>query len=345
MINNWKKISLNKDASLKDTMQALDASGLRITFIIDAGGRLIGTATDGDIRRGLLKGLSLESNVSLIMNKNPIFVLEDATKQSIHDILHCASVLAVPVVDNNKKVIGLETIDSIEGVSYHDTPVVLMAGGFGKRLHPLTENVPKPMLPLGTKPILEHIIESFKLQGFKNFYITTHYKTEIIQDYLKKNDLGVNIEYVIEDEPLGTAGSLFLLKDTLNSDFIVMNADLLIKINFQNLLSFHQKHQGIGTVCVKQHSYQVPFGVVSFDAAAKVNEIIEKPLYSHFVNAGIYCFDENILEFCAQKEYMDMPTFLQNIILANKNISAFPIHENWVDIGNMDDYQKVNKEF
>jgi dTDP-glucose pyrophosphorylase len=344
MINNWKEISLNKDSSIKNAMQALDASGLRITFVIDKYEKLIGTVTDGDIRRGLLKGLSLDDHVSHIMNTTPIFVLENATKQDIHDILHRSSILAIPVVNSDNKIIGLETIDSIEDVSYDDTPIILMAGGFGKRLHPLTENVPKPMLPLGNKPILEHIIESFKLQGFKNFYITTHYKTEVIQEYFKKNILGVNIEYVVEDEPLGTAGSLYLLKNTLNSNFIVMNADLLIKINFQNLLSFHKTHQEIATVCIKQHSYQVPFGVVSFDGEAKIDKIREKPVFSYFVNTGIYCFSKNIFEFFNKKEYMDMPTLLHGIIRGKKKISAFPIHENWVDIGSMDDYKRVQKE-
>jgi dTDP-glucose pyrophosphorylase len=343
MINNWKSISLAKDDNIKEAMQKLDDSGLRITFVIDANDCLIGTVTDGDIRRGLLSGLGFEAPVSRVMKSNPICVLGDATKETIHDILRKASVLAVPVVDDNKKIIGLETIDSVDDGSHTDAAVVLMAGGFGKRLYPLTDNLPKPMLPLGEKPILEHIIEDFKSQGFKNFYITTHYKAEVIREYFNKNHLGVNIEYIIEDKPLGTAGSLFFLKEKIHSDFFVMNADLLVKTNFKNLLSFHQKHSEIATMCVKQHSYQVPFGVVSLENMGVV-EIIEKPLYSHFISSGIYCFNKNIFEFCDQKKHIDMPTLLQNVIASHRKICAFPIHEYWVDVGCMDDYQKVNSD-
>ncbi len=341
MISDWKNIALYKSASLKDAMKALDDSGLRVIFVIDQSEHLLATVTDGDIRRGLLAGLNLDAPVSLVMKSNPICISSDATKESIQDILRNANVLALPVVDGVNKVIGLETIDTVEDKFCTDTTVVLMAGGFGKRLLPLTDHVPKPMLPLGNRPIIERIVEDFKLQGFKNFCITTHYKAEIIQKHFEKNPLNVNIEFFNEDEPLGTAGSLFLLKDRIHSDFFVMNADLLVKTNFKNLLAFHKKNNQVATMCVKQHSYQVPFGVVQIEDMGVLN-IIEKPLYSHFINSGIYCFNESIFKFCNEKKYMDMPTLLQNLITENKKICAFPIHEHWVDIGCMDDYQKVN---
>ena len=344
MISNWKNIALHDNASLKDAMKALDSSGLRVTFVIDSDEHLLATVTDGDIRRGLLNGLGIDAPVALVMKNNPISISCDATKDVIQEILRNASVLALPVVDEKNRVIGLETIDTVGDAFHTDTTVVLMAGGFGKRLLPLTDNLPKPMLPLGKKPIIEHIIEDFKLQGFKNFCITTHYKAEVIQGHFEKNPLNVNITFVNEDEPLGTAGSLFLLKDMLESDFFVMNADLLVKTNFKNLLVFHKKNNEIATLCVKQHSYQMPFGVVHVEDANVVN-IIEKPLYSHFINSGIYCFSKNIFEFCSKKMYMDMPTLLQNLITANKKICAFPIHEHWVDIGCMDDYQRVKENF
>lgn len=344
MINDWKQISLAQDATIKEAMQKLNDSGLRITLVVDANDCLIGTVTDGDIRRGLLSGLNLESAAALVMNCNPVCIASDATKEAIHDILHHASVLALPVVGDHKKIIGLETIDSVDDDHNTDATVVLMAGGFGKRLYPLTDSLPKPMLPLGKKPILEHIIEDFKLQGFKNFCITTHYKADLIKEHFNKNHLDVNIEYVTEDEPLGTAGSLFFLKEKIHSDFLVMNADLLVKTNFKNLLVFHRKNNEIATMCVKQHSYQVPFGVVSIENM-NVLSITEKPLYSHFINSGIYCFSKSIFEFCSQKKYMDMPNLLQNLIIANKKICAFPIHEYWVDVGCMDDLNNARKDY
>ncbi len=344
MINNWSHIILSPASTIKDAMQALNNSGLRITLIVDANNRLIGTITDGDIRRGLLGGLVFETPVSLAMNCNPVSVSMDAPKEAIHDLLRHASVLAVPVVDDDNHIVGLETIDSVDETVHTETPIVLMAGGFGKRLHPLTQDIPKPMLPIGDKPILEHIIEDFKNQGFNNFYITTHYKTKIIQDYFKKNPIDVNIEYVVEDEPLGTAGALHFLKEKIHSDFLVMNADLLVKTNFKNLLSFHQKHNEIATICVKQHTYQVPYGVVSIDNA-HVSHIIEKPSYSHFVNSGIYCLQKSILDFFNEKKYMDMTTLLKNVIVENKKVCAFPIHEYWIDIGSMDDFNNAQEDY
>jgi dTDP-glucose pyrophosphorylase len=341
MINNWNRITLNLNSIIKEVMEVLDATGMRIVLIADEKMHLLGTVTDGDIRRGLLRGIDICASVSNIMNKSPISVSPRLMKDEVHDIIRHTGVLAVPIVDDQKKIIGLETIDSLDNDLELDTMVVLMAGGYGKRLMPLTEKLPKPMLPLGDNPIIEYIVENLKIQGFRNFCITTHYKSEIIQQHFhQKKYSDINIDFIVEDEPLGTAGALFHLKNKIDDDFIVMNSDLLLKTNFRNLLSFHRNHGEVGTICTKKYNYEVPYGVVCLENMA-VSNIIEKPTYSYLINAGAYCFSNAVFNYFHEKKHMDMPTLLQTILNENKKICAFPIHEYWVDIGNIDDYQKA----
>ncbi len=345
MINNWQDITVKKTAILKEAMNILNTFASRIVLVSEENDRLIGTITDGDIRRGLLRGLTLTSNVAEVMNCSPLVATLDQTQDSIQNLLQQHSILAIPIVDETKKIIGLETINSINATKNMDVDVVLMAGGFGKRLQPLTEHTPKPMLPLGTKPILEHIIEDFVAQGFKNFYISTYYKSDIIKDYFKDGQtFGANIQYIEEDEPLGTAGVLYLLKDKIKSSFIVMNADLLVKVNFKNLIEFHENHHTLATMCVRLSSHQVPYGVVELEDLV-VKSISEKPNYSYFISAGIYCFNKQVFNYINKKEYLDMPTLFQTIINEQNNVHAFPIHEYWIDIGRVDHLNRAREDY
>lgn len=342
MINNWKQVFLNNKANLKDAMKILNDFASRIVIIVEeSNNNLVGTITDGDIRRGLLRGLTLEASVVEVMNTSPVTASFSMNSDTIHNILRQEGILAIPIVDNNKKVVGLETIDSLDINSNSDVSVVLMAGGFGKRLYPLTNNLPKPMLTVGIKPILENIIENFVSQGFRNFYISTFYKSEIIKNHFKDGrHLAANIQYINEEEPLGTAGALWFLKDKIKTPFIVMNGDLLVKINFKHLIDFHLNYNALATMCVRESTYQVPYGVVTMDDV-NILKIQEKPTYSYFINAGIYCLNNIVFDFFNKNQYINMPTLFQEIINAGKTVCAFPIHEYWVDIGSMDDYQKA----
>lgn len=340
MTSDWKKISLKSESSIRNAMQVLDETGLRIILVADSKDRLLGTVTDGDIRRGFLKGVSINSEVTCVMNKNPVCAHSSYSSEKIYSIMERTGMLCIPVLEDDKTIIGFETINRIDEAN-DETSVVLMAGGFGKRMMPLTKNLPKPMLPLNNKPIIHHIIDQLKICNFKNFFITTHYKSNMIIDYLHQiNNLDVNIQFVEEERPLGTAGSLSLLKGKINSDFIVINSDLLIKINFSNFLSFHKNHGEIATLGVRKHIYQVPYGVVSIDDTS-ATDIIEKPTYTHFISAGVYCFKKDIFSFIDFNKYLDMPDLLKQIICTNENISTFPIHEFWADIGSVQDYQDV----
>jgi len=341
MIHNWQDITVTENATLRDAMSILSRFSLRIVLVRDDHGHLIGTITDGDIRRGLLKSLTLNDAVAQIMNRSPLVAFPYQTIDIVHDILRQHSILAIPIIDNERKIIGLETIESTEATSGIDIDVVLMAGGIGKRLLPLTQLTPKPMLPLkGSKPMLESIIEEFVRQGFRRFYISTHYKPEVIRNYFKDGKgFGCTIHYTHEQEPLGTAGALSLLKEKLNNSFIVMNADLSVKINYRNLIEFHQHHNALATMCVRRMEYQVPYGVVELEDL-HIRGIQEKPHHAYLINAGIYCFDNEIMGYITHNRYLDMDILFQRIIQDRKKVNAFPIHEDWVDIGRLDDYKK-----
>jgi NDP-sugar pyrophosphorylase family protein len=219
-----------------------------------------------------------------------------------------------------------------------------MAGGFGTRLHPLTKNTPKPLLKVGVKPILETIIEQFINYGFHNFYISTHFKSEQIRDYFKNGELhNISIKYLHEDTPLGTAGSLGLLPNNLpDLPMIVMNGDLLTKVDFQHLLDFHGNHNCEATMCVREYDFQVPYGVVEIDNY-KIKKIKEKPVHKFFVNAGIYVLSRNLINKVDGKSYLDMTDFLEKE-LSSDGVCPFLIHEYWLDIGRIDEYEKANRE-
>jgi NDP-sugar pyrophosphorylase family protein len=253
--------------------------------------------------------------------------------------------LHAPIVDKDGVLCGLETLQHLIKKSKYDNPVFLMAGGFGTRLHPLTKDTPKPLLKVGSKPILEMIIEQFISYGFHNFYISTHFKSEQIRNYFKDGELhNISIKYVYEDAPLGTAGSLGLLPDNLSDlPIIVMNGDLLTKIDFKNLLDFHNDNNSKATMCVREYDFQVPYGVVEIENYS-IKAIKEKPVHKFFVNAGIYVLNKELINKVDGKSYLNMTDFLERE-LSDDGVNAFPIHEYWLDIGQIEEYEKANKDF
>ena len=257
-----------------------------------------------------------------------------------HTLIH------LPVLDAEGKVVRLETLQGLYKQPHFQNPVFLMAGGFGTRLRPLTDNCPKPLLEIGGKPILETILESFVSSGFKNFYIAVHYLADQIKDYFGDGQRwGVQISYVEEHEPLGTAGALGLLPSDLpDLPMIVMNGDILTQIDFPRLLDYHNEHQGIATLCVRQYEYQIPYGVVSIDAQ-RITGIVEKPIHSCFSNAGVYVLNQALVQTIAKQQQLDMPQFLNQQILAGESVSMFPVHEYWLDIGRESDFLRAQGEF
>jgi len=344
-MDDWRKVLLTPKDSLERTVKVLNEGGCRIALVADKFGMLLGTVTDGDIRRALINQLTMESPVSLIMNGNPITVDDKINNKEILSLMSDQSLLHMPIIDKDGILCGLETLQHLIESPICDNPIFLMAGGFGTRLHPLTKDTPKPLLKVGNKPILEMIIEQFINYGFHNFYISTHFKSEQIRDYFKDGKLhNVSVKYVHEDVPLGTAGSLGLLPDNLPSlPIIVMNGDLLTKVDFKNLLNFHCEHNSEATMCVREYDFQVPYGVVEIDNY-NIKEIKEKPVHRFFVNAGIYVLNRSLINKVDGKSCLDMTDFLEKE-LNNGGVNAFPIHEYWLDIGQMEEYEKANREF
>ena len=344
-VNEWKKSLLTSNETLTRAIEVLNESGLGIALVVNKNKHLEGTITDGDIRRALLRQIGMNDSLTDVMQVNPVTALTTHNRIEILELMKSNGLLQIPLLDSNGCVVGLETLQHLVEPQKHENPIFLMAGGFGTRLHPLTKDIPKPMLKVGSKPILEIIITQFKEAGFFNFYISTHYKAEMLRDYFGNgSDWNVNIDYIHEYEPLGTAGALGLLPDKMPKlPIIMMNGDLLTKVNFEQLLAFHEEEIGLATMCIREYDFQVPYGVIDITENC-ITKIIEKPVHKFFVNAGIYVLEPEIVRIVNGQGYLDMPMLLEKQIEAGKKIKSFPIHEYWLDIGRMDEYERANNE-
>ncbi|MBM7700751.1 nucleotidyltransferase family protein [Kurthia huakuii] len=330
--------------TLLDVMNLINNSEFKIAFVIDEEKRLVGTVTDGDIRRSLLREKSLQVSIDKVMNKNPIYGCVSQSSTDYQKKLKEYSINYLPVIDIERKIQCIVGLNKTEEIQYPNK-VVLMVGGLGSRLRPLTEHLPKSMLKIGNKPILQIIIENFKSYGFNNFVLCVNYKKEIIQSYFKNGaQFDVNIEYIEEDKRLGTAGALSLLQHDVKDPIFIMNGDLLTQVDFSKLLEYHLETGSIGTMCVREYEYQIPFGVIQTDEH-KLISIQEKPLKKEYVNAGIYMLSPKAIKYIPYHEFYDMPELFNKLISMDMNTSVFPIHEYWMDIGQLADYEQANKDY
>ena len=342
-IVNDIKLSIN--STIKDALQTINNGGLQIAIVVDENDALVGTVTDGDIRRGLLNGLDLNSSVSLVVHKSPSIASVGDTKESILKIALAKKLHKIPLVDELGKLVGIEDIEDIIKPVGKTNRVILMVGGLGTRLRPLTQDTPKPMLKVGNKPILQTIVEKFVEYGFVNITMCVNFNAGIIRDYFGDGkEFGVNIDYVLEQKRMGTAGALSLLKERPSEPFFVMNGDLLTNVNFEHIFNYHMLHKATATMCVREYDYEVPYGVVKMNDN-KITAIAEKPVQKFFVSAGIYMLSPEILDLIPQDEFYDMPTLFEKAIAQDKNVISFPIHEYWIDIGRLEEYQKANEEY
>ena len=332
-------------STIRSTVQIIDASAMQIALVISDAGKFIGTVTDGDIRRALLAGISLEEPVEKIMNKKPAYCSPNEDREVVFAKMKAKGFHHMPLVDKNGTLVGIETIDDLINPKVRENVVVLMAGGLGARLRPLTQDCPKPMLNIGGRPILETILLNFLEHGFKKFYISLNYKSEIITEYFGDGSRwGASISYIFEDQKLGTAGALSLLPEIPTKSLIVMNGDLLTKVNFGHLLTSHEKYEAKATMCVREYDFQVPYGVVKIENQ-RITSIDEKPNHRFFVNAGIYVLEPETLKLIPSGESFDMPNLFEKIIERSELTSVFPIREYWLDIGQMSDFDRANGEF
>lgn len=344
-MKHWRNVLISPKTTILETIKIIDDSSLQIAIVIDEDKKVLGTVTDGDIRRGILKNISLDSTVDKIMNRNPVLASIHDSLKKIEMIIKKGNYRHIPIVDERNCIVGLKTIKDILVQEKKENPVILMAGGLGTRLRPLTYSQPKPMLKVGNKPILETILEGFIDYNFYRFYIAVNYKSELIKEYFGDGSKwGVKIEYIHEEKRLGTAGALSLLKETPQLPMFVMNGDLLTKVNFEQMLEFHYEYNSEATMCVREYTQQISFGVVQTEGHRFLG-IQEKPVQRYFVNAGIYILNPNVLELIPIDQYYDMPTLFEELVKQNFRTSVFPIREYWLDIGQMHDFEKANLEF
>jgi nucleotidyl transferase len=338
-------IKLSIDSNIKQAFEVIDKNSMQIALVVDSKDRLVGTITDGDIRRGLLRGLDLNSPIETIVFRRPTVAKQSDTKEYILKLALSNNLHQIPIVDDCGMVVDIKEINELIRPRYKNNKVILMVGGLGTRLRPLTQDIPKPMLKVGDKPILQTIVEKFAEYGYVNIVMCVNYKSQIIQDYFGDGSkFSVNIEYVLEEQRMGTAGALSLLKDKPSEPFFVMNGDLLTNVNFENLNNYHMATNSIGTMCVREYELQVPYGVVNINDG-RVISIEEKPTHKFFVSAGIYMLSPEVLNYVPKNEFFDMPALFEKLINLSKNVVSFPIMEYWLDIGRMDEYKRANEEY
>ena len=344
-MKNIKNIKLKQNATIKEALGIIDSGAMQIALVVDDNDKLLGTLTDGDIRRGILRGLDLDSSIETIVFKEPAIAKISSTKEEILKLALSRKLHKIPVVDDNGRVLGIKEIEELVEPKIKTNRVILMVGGLGTRLRPLTQDTPKPMLKVGNKPILQTIVEKFAEYGFVNITMCVNFNASIIRDYFGDGkEFGVNIDYVLEEKRMGTAGALSLLKERPSEPFFVMNGDLLTNVNFEHIFNYHTLHKATATMCVREYDYEVPYGVVKMNDN-KITAIAEKPVQKFFVSAGIYMLSPEILDLIPKNEFYDMPALFEKLIKLSKNVISFPIREYWLDIGRMEEYQRANEEY
>ncbi len=339
-------LKLNPSSTIKEAMEIIGKGAMKIALVVNEKDQLIGTLTDGDLRQAFLSGKTIEDTISNFYFKKPTFVDINMSKEEVLNLCISKKIYQIPIVNDKQQVIGIHILDELFEKKIYNNKVVLMVGGLGSRLRPLTESTPKPMLKVGGKPILHIIVEKFAHYGFKEIIMCVNYKSDIIIDYFGDGSkLGVNIEYIFEKKRMGTAGALSLLKYRPNEPFFVMNGDLLTNINFEHLLEEHNKNNSKATMCVREYDFEVPYGVVKLDENKNIKSIEEKPIHNFFVSAGIYMFNPECLDYIPKDKFYDIPSLFERLIEENEKTSSYLIKEYWIDIGRIEEYEKANEEY
>ena len=320
----------------------MDKSELQILLVVDRYNKFIGTITDGDIRRGLINGLSLDNSIDKITNKKSILVPPGTENNIAKNIMLVNSINQLPIVNENKKILGLYLLSDFLEKKKRKEPLVIMAGGKGLRLLPLTKTCPKPMLKIRGKPIIEWIIINAKKQGFENFFIITNYLSEVIEKYFKnEKKFGVKIKIIKENNFLGTFGGLIYLKKFLNTDFVLTNGDIVSEIKFDEILDFHKKSESDATMAVQINLHEIPFGIVQTNGS-KIIKITEKPTQKNYINAGVYSFKHSVLKYLKTKNFINTTDFFNLLLKKKKKVNAFALHEDWIDIGIKENFDNLN---
>lgn len=342
-MTTWRKALLPSNAILQDAIGNLNESSLQIALVVDADGVFQGSITDGDIRRSLLRGLHLNSPIDSIIQRDAFVAPPDMSREMALNLMRANRLLQLPVVNAERHVVGLYTWTDM-GYPEVELPnlMVIFAGGQGIRLRPHTEKCPKPLLHVAGKPMLEHIVERAKAEGFRHFVLAVHYLGQMIEDYFGNGSRWqVKIDYLREDSPLGTAGALGLLNPRPDMPFVVSNGDVLTDIRYGELLEYHCRHGAAATMAVRQHEWQHPFGVVQTKGVDIVG-FEEKPIVRSHINAGIYVLEPAVLDSLEAGEQCDMPALFGRLQGGAGRTIVYPMHEPWLDVGQPDDFEQAN---
>jgi dTDP-glucose pyrophosphorylase len=344
--NNFEKLIVFKDEPLRQSIKKLNDAGEQILFIVDFDKHLCGVLTDGDLRRYILQEGPLDVHISQVMNKN-FFSLKDNEKGKAHDLLKENKFNQIPIIDEKGMVIDLITSHDLfkNKRQNKEYPIVIMAGGKGSRLYPVTKIIPKPLIPVGDKTIIEIIIDNFKSNGFNQFYIILNYKKEMIKSYFAENQINSGITIVEEDKYMGTVGGLSLLKKEIENTCILSNCDILAKFNYDSMLNWHKEHKADFTILGLRKRLDVPYGVVKVNKDNYVLHLIEKPNYNFIISTGIYILEPSLLELIPDKTFYEMDKFIDTILKNGKKVTCYPIEDGWFDIGQFEEYKHLLKTF
>jgi dTDP-glucose pyrophosphorylase len=342
---NWLSLTLPPNATIRRALEVIDTGTAQFALVTTSDNHLLGVVTDGDVRRALLRSVSLDQPVSTIMNLQPKVLHQGESRDTALAIMRTYALRHVPIIDDDGRIIGLETLSEFVSPEWKDNLIVLMAGGLGSRLRPLTHDKPKPLLEVGGQPILETIIRHFVNLGFRRFCISVNYRADQIVDHFGDGHrFGAEITYLHETEQLGTAGSLSLLPERPTLPFLVMNGDILTNLDFLSVVNFHRDQGAVATMCIREHEFQVPYGVVE-TTNSHFDSITEKPIYRFMVSAGIYVLNPEVLDSLAPGATLNMPDLFDRVRKTSDKIFTYQIQEYWLDIGKAEDFARANEEF
>ncbi|QAT40528.1 nucleotidyltransferase family protein [Clostridium sp. JN-9] len=344
MKNNINKLFVYEKYSIRQALQCIDTGARGIALLVNKDKTLVGTITDGDIRRAILKGTSLEDSVEKVAHFNPVSVNQSMTREEIKDIFIKKAVKDIPIVDDNNRVIDLISINDILLPEGKKNPVIIMAGGLGTRLKNLTKEIPKPMLKVGQDPMLQHIINNFKQYGYNKILLSVNYKSEIIENYFQDGfSYGVKINYIKETKRLGTAGGIKLAREYIDTPFFVINGDIFTNLNVENMMNFHIENNYDITVGTIRHAFQIPYGVIDAEKN-NIKQLKEKPVVEYLINGGVYCLKPDIINLIPDNQYFEITDLINICIKNGRKVGSYEIKDYWMDIGKIEDYNKANKD-
>ncbi len=350
-MKNFKKLLIDPEITVNKAIKQMDEVGKKILFVIDGYKRLLGTVSDGDIRRWILKKKDLNEKITKVMNRFPKYLNEGFTPEEAKEIMVNKKIESLPVLDGNRQIVAVTNwVDYFEEKSQkHRTinlPVVIMGGGEGMRLHPFTKILPKPLMPIGDKPIIEIIIDRFFAHGCRDFYLSLNYKSNIIKAYFSDFTHKYKVTYVLENKPLGTAGSLSLLKNKIKKTFFISNCDILVEADYADILRFHRRRKNKITLISSMKNFTIPYGVCEIENGGILKNIREKPEYDFLVNTGMYVLDQKVLEDIPKNRFYNITDLIADYLKRGEKIGVYPVSEkSWMDIGQLEVLQETLKNF